>query len=103
MHVHAIDVPRVLIEPSSDEVIYVGETRKIICTADGFPIPTVQLYEDHELVHSSTLPFLTWKIPTNTARIATYTCIATNYAGNKTRTNELKVTVEVRGRHTIAS
>lgn len=101
MHVHTTDVPRVFIDGSPqppNEVIYVGKTRKITCTAEGFPVPTVQWYEDNKLVHSSTLPFSTLEITTNITRMVTYTCIATNNAGNKTHTSELIITVEVKGR-----
>ena len=83
----------------SDKVLYVGDTDNIICTAEGLPIPTVKWYNDTKLVDSSTLSHLILDIPTNITHITTYTCIATNYAGNQTHTSESKITVEVKGRY----
>ena len=82
-----------------DKVLYVGDTEKIICTAEGLPIPTVKWYNDTKLVDSSTLSYLILDIPTNITHNTTYTCIVTNYAGNQMHTSELKITVVVKGRY----
>ena len=83
----------------SDKVLYVGDTDNIICTAKGLPTPTVKWYNDTKLVDSSTLSHLILDIPTNITYDTTYTCMATNYAGNQMHTSELKITVVVKGRY----
>lgn len=98
---HILDVPTVLIDGNmqpSDEVLYVGDTKQLVCTAKGFPTPMVQWYKDNQPVEDSAPSFKVLDVPTKMPQITMYTCVATNYAGNKQHTRETKITVEVKSR-----
>ena len=80
MHI-CVDAPRIAIDPSlSPHAVIVGERLLLYCIAEGFPIPTIQWYENNTLIPRQSSPF--HLASTNAVGTTLYTCEGKNSAGN---------------------
>ena len=96
------DPPTVMIDgylQPPDEVLYVGDQKSLVCTADGFPTPIVEWDSKPDdavnVLNDSYIKSL--NVPTDHENTTTYRCIARNNAGNKEHTDEKEITIEVIG------
>ena len=96
-HNNYTDPPIVAIEPSeSPKYVSVDGILRLYCTADGYPHPTVQWYQNDTLIKQRN-PAESYLVPTTSNHTTVYTCVASNAIGNTTYTASKNVTVIVQG------
>ena len=92
MYLHT-DAPRITIDPpQSPHVVTVGDILLLHCMAKGFPIPTIQWYENNTPIPQQPSPLASTDTPGTTI----YTCEGKNKAGNMQNTARANVTVVVK-------
>ena len=95
------DAPIVVIDPpESSHTVTVGTRLRLVCTATGQPIPTVQWFRRKTALTPIAQPFQQL-LPVPTAspyKNREYTCVGISNAGNKRNVVRQKVTITVRGK-----
>ena len=90
------DAPRITIDPpESPHVVTVGDRLLLYCIAKGFPIPTIQWYENNTPIPQQSSPL--YLASTDTPGITVYTCEGKNKAGNMQNIARANITVVVKG------
>ena len=90
------DAPRITIDPlQSSHTVNVGERLLLYCIAEGYPIPTIQWYENNTLIPRQSSPF--HLASTNAPGTTLYTCEAMNNAGNMINIARENIKVVVKG------
>ena len=106
--------PTIVVSPNVTDPLTEGDTVALACTATGRPYPTIQWYRDgilltneslttiyNEEVEENGLLFTTSILEVCSVGAddrGTYSCVASNSAGNDTREFEIQVTL---GMHTF--
>ena len=89
-----IDTPRVTIDPpESPYMVSVDDRALLYCIAEGFPIPTIQWYENNVLIPRQSSPF--YLVSTSAPHTKVYTCEGKNNAGNMENVVLASITVVV--------
>ena len=96
--IHCVDPPMVTIDPpQSPYMVNVGKRLLLYCIAEGFPIPTIQWYEDNiSIPRQSSQVYLA---STAVQGTTVYTCEGRNNAGNKERIARASIIVIVKSMH----
>ena len=98
-----IDAPRIAIDPTqSPHTVNVGERLILYCTAEGFPIPTIQWYKNNvPILQKPPQSYLA--ASTNTPGTTVYTCEGKNNAGNMKNTANANITVIVKSMYVYST
>ena len=89
------DAPRISINPfQSPYTVNVGERLLLYCKAEGYPIPTVQWYENNASIPQQTSQ--TYIVSTDTSGTTVYTCEGKNNAGGMQNIAHASITVTVK-------
>ena len=75
-------------------MVNVGTKLVLYCTAEGFPIPTIQWYKNNASIPQQSSPF--YLASTDTPGTTVYTCEGRNNAGNMENAASANIIVTVK-------
>jgi len=96
---HTVDSPRITINPSSEQAVYVGEQLLLHCESHSQPVSMVQWFSNNAPVIPIAKRFQQlFSVPTGFPHTTVYTCVGKNNAGNILRSAEKSIKVTVQGK-----